>query len=159
VNLVKKHRLPLVRIVIAVGAFGLFGPGSAFAAHLRHAPGPVAAMLKNGAVYVTATTDDYWHQVSPKTLSKLGYTRNDITWYGRSLPGTIAPQTTSPASRIARMSRPPVNLAGVLGTGRIYIARGDLFYPITRAALLKRGYSVSWVKWFGSLPGSIAASS
>jgi hypothetical protein len=157
VNLVKSRGFSFLLLLATMVLFGLLSPGSALAAHLRHAPGPIAGLLKTGAVYVTATNDDYWHQVSPTTMSKLGYTKNDITWYGTRLPGTIAPQTGL-AKKIAVLARPTVNLAGVIGTGRIYIARGDLFYPISKADLLKRGYSMSWVKWFGSLPGSIASS-
>lgn len=152
----KLRNLSFFLMLTSVVFFALFSTGSALAAHLRHAPGPVAGMLKNGAIYITATNDDYWHQVSPSTLAKLGYTRSNITWYGARVPGTIAPQSTPSTQKIADMSLPRVNLAGLLSTGRIYIARGDLFYPITTAALLKKGYSLSWVKWFGSLPGSVA---
>jgi hypothetical protein len=145
----------LVGIVLAVGVFG----AAVARADLRHAPGPAAGLLADGSIYLTATDDNYWHQVDPATFATLGYSYNDIKWYGGGgLPGSIAPQTTpTPLYPAFAAFVPPVNLMGLLGTGGVYVAPGDgFFYPVTATDFVKHSYSWSWVKWFGSLPGTIA---
>ena len=150
--------LAAVTAAVVVLSIGAASAGAA----LRPAPGPGAGMISTGAVYVTSTTDSFWHLVDPATFASLGYTRNDIKWYGSlGLPGTVAPDTVvTPAYQaFVELIRPPVCLAGLMSTGTVYIAQSDsLWHPLTAAQFASAGYSWSWVVWYGSLPGTIALS-
>jgi hypothetical protein len=115
---------------------------------------PVAGLLSDGSVYVAAD-DGYWHPIDMATFVKDGYTYNDVTWYGQ-LPGTLAPETVSSYVSFAEFVNPPVNLAGVIGSPTVYIDVGDgYWHPVTAAQFASEHYSMSWVKWFGELSGSV----
>jgi hypothetical protein len=167
-----KRRGFLITLLVAVAAVAALSFGAMAArADLRPSPGPVAGMVDTGMVYVTSTTDEFWHQVDPATFAKLGYDRNDIKWYGPSvigkdgavaggLPGSIAPDTlpTPTYQAFVDLFMPTVNLAGLMSTGGVYVTQPSVdnyWHPVSAADFLTKGYSWYQVKWFGALPGSI----
>jgi hypothetical protein len=149
-------------VATATVVVGVLSAGAAVVRAETPYHGQVAGLADTGTVYVTSPNDFYWHLIDPVTFVKEGYTQNDIQWYGLGgLPGSIAPDTvvTQPYQAFAELVRPPVNLMGLMSTGGVYIAPGDgTFHPVTAGDFVKNGYSWSWVKWFGELPGSVAVS-
>ena len=52
---------------------------------------------------------------------------------------------------------PPVNLAGLVGTNSVFVDVGDgYWHPVSATQFTTQHYSLSWVKWYGELPGSVA---
>jgi hypothetical protein len=156
----KMKRLSVLGAILAVAVMStLNGVASA---GINAAPGPVAGSLSDGTIYVTSPDDAYWYPVSPAEFKALGYTYNDVTWYGSTtgLPGSIVPgSTATPNLALAQLAVPPVNLVGLTSTGVVYLDKGDgSFHPVTAAQMASNGYSYNWVKWYGQLPGSIASS-
>jgi hypothetical protein len=126
-----------VLVISVATVFALSLGATTGRAVLRPAPGPVAGSVATGLVYVTSTTDDFWHLVNPVTFARLGYNRNDIKWYGTGgLPGSVAPDTVPTPASQSFLVKPT-------------------WHPVSAPDFQKNGYNWLQVKWYGPLPGTI----